>query len=431
MEDVDRVLSLQSWTETKKILKIVEDLKGGNTKRDAEITSISFVLQKEENSFSRYTNCCIVQNFVWEKLNTGHWKEVWKGWRDLYACIALIRIGCVLHCIEQSASCKGRLLPVPYSLDTDVLEDLVKMADMGLLLGSPILGNALEKIAAVLTEILSLDCENLPAKIAKKDEEETPSSIHIDRVSVQLPASCQPLRKLPSVEQPSLEEFLVNHSATATPAIFTGCMQDWPAMSGTRRWNVARLVKLAGPRTVPVELGRNYTSSGWTQKLMTIKEFAAKHLLGGEEEVGYLAQHQLLDQVPQLGDDVVIPDFCYTGEDENEDVDINVWIGPKGTVSPLHTDPKQNLLCQVSGTKYVVLYPSFDGPNLYPHQSPILFNTSQVDLQNPRLDQFPDFVKACGWHTLLRPGEMVYIPAGVWHYVAALTTSFSVSFWWT
>ena len=50
-------------------------------------------------------------------------------------------------------------------------------------------------------------------------------------------------------------------------------------------------------------------------------------------------------QVPQLGDDVCIPDYCYTGEDE--DVDINVWIGPMGTVSPLHTDPKHNLLCQV------------------------------------------------------------------------------------
>ena len=36
-----------------------------------------------------------------------------------------------------------------------MLEDLVKMADMGLLLGSPVLGNALEKIGAVLTEILS------------------------------------------------------------------------------------------------------------------------------------------------------------------------------------------------------------------------------------------------------------------------------------
>ena len=41
-----------------------------------------------------------------------------------------------------------------------------------------------------------------------------------------------------------------------------------------------------------------------------------------------------------------VPDYCYTGESEDEP-DTNVWIGPRGTVSPAHTDPKHNVLCQV------------------------------------------------------------------------------------
>jgi hypothetical protein len=37
-------------------------------------------------------------------------------------------------------------------------------------------------------------------------------------------------------------------------------MSDWPAMSGSRRWGRKRLLQVAGPRTVPVELGRSQCS---------------------------------------------------------------------------------------------------------------------------------------------------------------------------
>ena len=80
---------------------------------------------------------------------------------------------------------------------------------------------------------------------------------------------------------------------------------------------------LAGPRTVPVELGRVYTEDSWTQRLMTVEEFVKGHMEreGGWEQsgsavgagwaepagvVGYLAQHQLLYQVPRLRADIQV-----------------------------------------------------------------------------------------------------------------------------
>jgi lysine-specific demethylase 8 len=50
-------------------------------------------------------------------------------------------------------------------------------------------------------------------------------------------------------------------------------------------------------------------------------------------------------KIPELKDDFEVPLYCFT---ESDDVDVNCWIGPKGTVSPLHTDPKHNLLAQVN-----------------------------------------------------------------------------------
>ena len=45
--------------------------------------------------------------------------------------------------------------------DVELVEDLVKIADMGLLLGTPIFENALEKIAEILTEYLAQVINNI------------------------------------------------------------------------------------------------------------------------------------------------------------------------------------------------------------------------------------------------------------------------------
>ena len=41
------------------------------------------------------------QHLVWERLNTGHWVEVWKGWRDLYGLITVARVLVVARLCEE------------------------------------------------------------------------------------------------------------------------------------------------------------------------------------------------------------------------------------------------------------------------------------------------------------------------------------------
>lgn len=55
----------------------------------------------------------------------------------------------------------------------------------------------------------------------------------------------------------------------------------------------------------------------------------------------------------------------------------------------------------------------------------------KVDLDNIDEKEFPKILDLEFQDCILEEGEMLYIPPKWWHYVRSLTTSFSVSFWWS
>ena len=100
----------------------------------------------------------------------------------------------------------------------------------------------------------------------------------------------------------------------------------------------------------------------------------------------YLAQHDLFTQMPGLRADIAIPEYCYlsstptppatpsaspmssasSSSSPPPPIHVNAWLGPAGTISPLHTDPHHNILAQVVGRKYVRLYAPRDTKRVYP-----------------------------------------------------------------
>lgn len=359
----------------------------------------------------------IVIDRTWEHLNTGYWKDVDIHWRYVYSFASLIKSYSL------------------YKLDTP--QAAIVACDMGLLMGAPIFSNILSKMASKLQQAENKQCHDITKQpVAKKQK-------YCDRKAVGSPNKknyanpnstlsiedkIQDNFKIKNIEPPSLITFQTEHMLAEIPVVIRNSFNHWPAMK-ENRWTVDYLKSVAGSRTVPVEIGDKYTSENWTQKLLTVKEFIDRFVVAANSS-GYLAQHQLFEQIPELRKDIMIPDYCYLSPEENDEVLIHAWFGPKGTVSPLHHDPYHNLLSQVVGSKYIRLYNRIYSDVVYPNQDSMLDNTSRVDLENVDESEFPKFSDVPYLECILNEGEMLYIPPKWWHFVKSLSTSFSVSFWW-
>ena len=168
-------------------------------------------------------------------------------------------------------------------------------------------------------------------------------------------------------------------------------------------------------------------------------------------------------------------------------------MGSKGVVTPLHFDWHENVLCQLLGEKLLILCippapmggqgggggggdgggggrvggggcvggdggsgsgsgngrggigchgggagrgegggDGFCGTNsacMYPCEG--VPNASRVDAETPNLAAFPSFAEVERRACVLRPGDALFIPKGVWHYAHSLSPSLSVSFWFS
>ena len=363
-----------------------------------------------------------------QKLYETHWTAVPLVWRQLYGwCSAM-------HAVALVAAQPSRV------------SDALAVADKGLLLGAPVLGVDLTSLATALqclvpaTPWAHTPLDTQPPAPPPSTTGALVSQPSVKRRRVIAPPISDTTSVVPRVHCPSVLTFAEQWAMSREPVVITGAIEHWPAL---REWAEPKyLLSVAGKRLVPVETGGSYTADEWRQELMTLHDMISRfgadpwdvsHNVdddceGIEEATVYLAQHDIFTQIPELADDISVPDYCCC-IGSGEPPQVNAWFGPAGTVSPLHYDRYHNMLCQVVGRKRVLMFAPSDSHRLYAHPDAMLHNTSRVDVVEPDLAAFPLFAEAKRFECVLGPGDMLYIPPHWWHHVTSLSVSFSVSHW--
>lgn len=105
------------------------------------------------------------------------------------------------------------------------------------------------------------------------------------------------------------------------------------------------------------------------------------------------------------------------------------WLGPAGTVTPLHCDYDDNIFAQIWGTKRIFLAPPHHDEFLYPREANAILYGSPFDPEAPDYDRFPLARQAAVIECIVEPGDMLYVPAGWYHQVRSLAFSLSANRW--
>ncbi|XP_038726260.1 lysine-specific demethylase JMJ30 isoform X2 [Tripterygium wilfordii] len=262
------------------------------------------------------------REMAWEQLHSGPWHSVLPVWRDAYS----------MACLHVAK----------FYYPNGEFKEALRVLDMGLIMGGMLFRSDLDTSVKTVSE-RARKCDGNGEGAQKsrrklvREEFDKAEALHVLPIKS---LSCKIVVKRSAL---SLEGFMREHFLSGCPVIISDCMAHWPA---TTKWSMDYLKRVAGDRTVPVEVGKNYLCPEWKQELITFSQFLERIQSSESSSTlrTYLAQHPLFDQISELRKDICIPDYCFAGGGELRS--LNAWFGPSGTVTPLHHDPHHNIFSQ-------------------------------------------------------------------------------------
>lgn len=216
------------------------------------------------------------------------------------------------------------------------------------------------------------------------------------------------------------DTFFGTYVAQNVPVLLPDFARDWPAIA---RWSLDHFEQVYGD--APIAIAENRASlpahernAGRDSRTIAMRELVARIRAAGETDDFYaIAQDRNLSRpelAPLLRDVDLSRGFLDPARLANA---VALWLGPAGTITPLHHDTSSILFVQVFGRKRVTL--------VAPSELALL-DRALAMYASVEPHELPPEVRV---HELeLGPGDTLVLPVGWWHHVRALTPSISLAF---
>jgi len=239
-----------------------------------------------------------------------------------------------------------------------------------------------------------------------------------------------PIERIESASVDEVKELLLT---SRRPLIFSGLDHSFEFL---KKWNLDffkqfdSMVPVQKPEPDGVNYFINYKSIHLPKFIHSIRN-GENLYIGAREILTAKGQRSDKDGLGELASEIKIPSWI----DEPNIYSSNLWIGAGNNHTLLHYDPWNSILMLAEGNKEFIVIPNTDTQKVYPYSS---FNIkaltegrvlhSKINPLNVQKQFQSKFGTIKARSGKISAGEMIFIPAGYWHYVKSTNLNIGINF---
>ena len=221
------------------------------------------------------------------------------------------------------------------------------------------------------------------------------------------------------------EDIKENYIKKGIPVVMEGGAKKWKACKKLTPDFISDVygndkALLLEPKGAPENItGENF-------EYLTLKDVVKNMKEGGKK---YTRFHTLFEDHPELREELNFEDLEKFWP-VNSTTRYQLFMGGKDTFTYLHNGLNSNVFVQLYGEKEWFLYPMSAMPALNPDCNNSPYKGCEFNSKRPDFNKFPLMRYVNTYYAKLRPGDILFNPPLIWHFVSNLSDSLALGYRW-